>query len=243
MTTAHKLNGLGFAVPDEWIGTLILAGLPIEYRPMIMGIESSGTVITTDSIKRNFCKMSRIRNQARARTLRKHFWQKERKRDPDVSGVINMDIFQVLVGQNRRKRTQERARKTQARRKTPRKMKKHFTAFLSSSKKNNDSWYIDSCSSTHLTNEKQKLQNKRECDSIDITVANNDAISVKAVGNVKIPVLTSMGVDEVYPKPKTCCTHQRVLQICCQSARSSARDFQSCLRRRILTSSTTKELD
>lgn len=45
------MNGLGFTVSDEWIGTLLLAGLPDEYRPMIMGIENSGIPITADSIK------------------------------------------------------------------------------------------------------------------------------------------------------------------------------------------------
>lgn len=42
---------MGFEVNDEWVGTLLLAGLPDEYRPMIMGLESSGTKITGDSIK------------------------------------------------------------------------------------------------------------------------------------------------------------------------------------------------
>lgn len=51
MTTSHKLDGLGFKVPDEWVGTLMLAGLPDEYKPMIMGIESSGIAVTADSIK------------------------------------------------------------------------------------------------------------------------------------------------------------------------------------------------
>lgn len=32
VTTVYKLNGLGFTVSDEWIGTLLLAGLPEEYR-------------------------------------------------------------------------------------------------------------------------------------------------------------------------------------------------------------------
>lgn len=51
ISTAHKLNEMGFEVNDEWVGTLLLAGLPDEYRPMIMGLESSGTKITGDSIK------------------------------------------------------------------------------------------------------------------------------------------------------------------------------------------------
>ncbi|KMQ83285.1 retrovirus-related pol polyprotein from transposon tnt 1-94 [Lasius niger] len=48
--TAHKLNGIGLKVPDDWIETLLL-GLPEEYRPMIMGLENSGTAITADFIK------------------------------------------------------------------------------------------------------------------------------------------------------------------------------------------------
>ena len=51
ISTAHKLNSLNFEVRDEWIGTLLLAGLPDDYRPMIMGLENSGTPITGDSIE------------------------------------------------------------------------------------------------------------------------------------------------------------------------------------------------
>lgn len=50
-TTAHSLKELDFEVKDEMVGALLLSGLPEEYRPMIMGLESSGTPITTDSIK------------------------------------------------------------------------------------------------------------------------------------------------------------------------------------------------
>ncbi|GBP89948.1 Retrovirus-related Pol polyprotein from transposon TNT 1-94 [Eumeta japonica] len=51
MSSAHKLRNIGFNVDDEWLGTLMLAGLPDEYKPMIMGIESSGVKISADLIK------------------------------------------------------------------------------------------------------------------------------------------------------------------------------------------------
>jgi hypothetical protein len=51
VSTAHKLNSLKLTVSDEWIGCILLAGLPEIYKPMIMGIESSGVKITADSIK------------------------------------------------------------------------------------------------------------------------------------------------------------------------------------------------
>ncbi|CAD7092634.1 unnamed protein product [Hermetia illucens] len=47
----QKLQGTGFGMNDEWIGSIMLAGLSEKYMPMIMVIEHSGMVITTDSIK------------------------------------------------------------------------------------------------------------------------------------------------------------------------------------------------
>ncbi|XP_075162739.1 uncharacterized protein LOC142235369 [Haematobia irritans] len=51
VTTAQSLNGIGFTISEEWVGSLLLAGLPDEYRPMIMALENSGISITGDSIK------------------------------------------------------------------------------------------------------------------------------------------------------------------------------------------------
>lgn len=51
ITTAHKLNGLNFEMKDKCIGTFLLAGLPEEFKPRIMGSENSRIPITADSIK------------------------------------------------------------------------------------------------------------------------------------------------------------------------------------------------
>ncbi|GBP24255.1 hypothetical protein EVAR_80108_1 [Eumeta japonica] len=56
--TAQKLAGTGFPVNDEWIGCLLLAGLPDKYFPMIMAIEHSGIVITADVIKTKLIDLS-----------------------------------------------------------------------------------------------------------------------------------------------------------------------------------------
>ena len=49
--TAQSLRDTGFNIDDEWIGSLLLAGLPEKFSPMIMAIKHSGIKITTDSIK------------------------------------------------------------------------------------------------------------------------------------------------------------------------------------------------
>lgn len=49
ISTAHKLKGVGMEIDNEWIGALLLAGLPESYKPMILGLENSGMPITADS--------------------------------------------------------------------------------------------------------------------------------------------------------------------------------------------------
>ncbi|EZA58140.1 hypothetical protein X777_01868 [Ooceraea biroi] len=51
VTTAHKLRELQFDVKDEMVAALLLSGLPEEYKPMIMGLESSGVTPTADAVK------------------------------------------------------------------------------------------------------------------------------------------------------------------------------------------------
>ncbi|XP_029054970.2 uncharacterized protein LOC114882253 [Osmia bicornis bicornis] len=46
-----KLSGIGTKLPDDLVGALLLAGLPQDYKPMIMALGSSGTDITTDLVK------------------------------------------------------------------------------------------------------------------------------------------------------------------------------------------------
>lgn len=50
-TTSHKLSSLKFTVSQEWLGVILLAGLPEQYKPMVMALENSGTPITGDAIK------------------------------------------------------------------------------------------------------------------------------------------------------------------------------------------------
>lgn len=49
--TAQKLKWTGFEINVGWIGTLLLAGLPEKYSPMIMAIEHSGMKLSVDAIK------------------------------------------------------------------------------------------------------------------------------------------------------------------------------------------------
>lgn len=51
MACVHKLKGAGSEIPDALVAAFMMAGLTENYRPMITGIESTNTKITSDQIK------------------------------------------------------------------------------------------------------------------------------------------------------------------------------------------------
>lgn len=51
MTISNRLTGIGFEIGDEWIASILLAGLTEDYKPFILSIEGSGVPISADMIK------------------------------------------------------------------------------------------------------------------------------------------------------------------------------------------------
>ncbi|XP_073943412.1 uncharacterized protein [Choristoneura fumiferana] len=51
LSLAQQLANMNKVVDDEFLGALMLKGLPTEYEPMIMALEHSGAVITADLVK------------------------------------------------------------------------------------------------------------------------------------------------------------------------------------------------
>lgn len=62
ISTANQMRGINFDVPDEWVGALLLAGLPEEYKPMFMALESFGTTIGADSMKTKILQEVKYKN-------------------------------------------------------------------------------------------------------------------------------------------------------------------------------------
>lgn len=78
--TSQRLSGTGFKINDEWVGSLLLAGLPERFMPMIMAIEHSGIQITADSIKTKLLDMESVdaSEMESSSALVARSWQKKR---------------------------------------------------------------------------------------------------------------------------------------------------------------------
>lgn len=188
MDTTHKLNEIGFTVSEEWTGTLLLAGLPDEYKPMIMGIESSGVKITGDSIKMKLLQdvkddmnPPKSADSDSALYSNTHFTKRKPPRCYQCKriGHVSKHCPNKNSSANGRKFGNPSNGSGN----------KVFLAFLSSDKMDREgAWYLDSGASTHLTRNPDLLIESKSKTDARITAANNCELISDSIGSVPIHV-------------------------------------------------------
>lgn len=62
--TSLKVKKAGLDIGDDIIAALMLAGLPDEYRPLVMAVENSGKELTTDGVKNLLLQESRLGSES-----------------------------------------------------------------------------------------------------------------------------------------------------------------------------------
>ena len=214
-STAQKLEGIDMQIPDELIGAILLAGLPGEYRPIIMALESSGTNITADLVKtkllqglrdtdyynqnaqgfftygprmpkRPFSKFKRrgqthARSQSRVRCYKcnqyGHYTQSCDKPDSNAS-FSNTKAWSANQPDLQNSGAEE---------------ENIICAFsVSTAHSKNKSWFLDSCASAHMCNDKSVMTNLKTPKIKSVVVANKGAMQVEAQGEV---ILRVYGVE------------------------------------------------
>ncbi|CAK1547641.1 unnamed protein product [Leptosia nina] len=182
MTTAHKLRNIGFKVDDEWLGTLLLAGLPDEYKPMIMAIESSGVAITADSIKSKLL-------------------QEVKNRDPSVFFVNKSNNNKQLSKQNKQTKgprsyscnNHGHIAKHCKVKNNKKQIDNSFVGVFSAINNNSSGWYVDTGAGMHMTMNKDWIYDEIQPPIKTIRVANNKELRVESCGKVNIHVKNKNG--------------------------------------------------
>lgn len=176
MCTAHKLRNINFKVDDEWLGTLMLAGLPDDYKPMIMGIESSGLKITSDFIKTKLLQEVKVSESSvyftkhRSNQNANSYQSKQKPRGPRCYNCNQYGHFKNQCTQNNTNNNNN-----------------VFSAIFSAySTVNQDEWYIDSGATMHMSRRSDWMYDLQTPPIQKIMVANNDSVSVQKMGNVNI---------------------------------------------------------
>lgn len=185
--TAQRLKGTGFTITDEWLGSLLLAGLPDKFSPMIMAIEHSGIKITTDAIKSKLIDMevpTMTETESGAA-----FAVKRTNKTPNNKNGGNMSSASKskVTGVTCYKCKQTGHFRNQCPLLQKNKQSNAFSVVFLNGKYSKSEWYVDSGASAHMTANKEWINNANfhPCLS-EITVANNMKVPVLCSGDVLI---------------------------------------------------------
>ena len=189
--TAQRLKGTGFTITEEWIGSLLLAGLPEKFSPMIMAIEHSGMAITTDAIKSKLIDME-VSNSDVDSSSAAFAAHSNKKHKFKNGGTSSSNSKMTMTGDKNGTITCYKCKQTgHYRNKCPllykNKQSNAFSVVFLSGEYSRNEWYVDSGASAHMTANKEwiKHANYTPCLS-EITVANNTKVPVLCSGNVRI---------------------------------------------------------
>lgn len=190
MSSAHRLRNIGFKVDDEWLGTLMLAGLPDVYKPMIMAIESSGVKICADSIKTKLLQeVKTVETTAFYSNSRRQDNKKSDKGQGQSKSKGPRCFFCNKYGHLSKNCWHKKN-------KSDNKDNGFIAAFsATSATTHNDSlnWYVDSGASRHMTLHREWLEDERAPPVTSIRIADNNILKVQSCGDVTIKVPDTQG--------------------------------------------------
>lgn len=183
VSTAHKLSSVGLKVSEEWIGTILLAGLPEEYKPMIMGIESSGVAVTGDSIK------TKLLQDVKSNTKQVAMYSGFKKKVKVGSGSVANKNKNVRCYKCNRYGHFAKSCDSQEKPKQNKEVAL-FSALSVAPRgdKSKSDWFVDSAATIHMTNNLEVLQDVQNTFDHNISTANDQVMCADKVGNVVLPV-------------------------------------------------------
>lgn len=209
-----KVKSAGFAIDENVAASLMLAGLPNEFKPMVFGIERSTPKLTVDYVKNLLLQEMLFEPNEVGNALAtksKNYKQSNRKRvecfkckGPHfLKKCPNREKGDDKTDYNKKKGGQNYSGNVL------------LTTFFAN--KPTD-WYIDSGASSHMTNEKKLLRDLRCTTSADVLAANNEKMSVDGVGSVSQTIKVNgedrnIMIENVRYIPKLCANLLSVSQI------------------------------
>uniref|UniRef100_A0A0A9XVJ9 Retrovirus-related Pol polyprotein from transposon TNT 1-94 n=1 Tax=Lygus hesperus TaxID=30085 RepID=A0A0A9XVJ9_LYGHE len=194
ITTAQKLNDLNFVVSDEWLGSLLLAGLPLDYRPMIMGLENSGVNITADLVKCRILQdvLTTSTNNESALFVKKGNKKKIKCFKCNLYGHYANKCGASAQGNESVSKPDRGDRERKQRPKGG-----DRRTFLTAVSTSSNSWYLDSGSSCHITNTEGHLLDAKSSDVTTIATADNNNMLVNKQGRVELKVEANGNIFDI----------------------------------------------
>ncbi|CAD7083517.1 unnamed protein product [Hermetia illucens] len=167
--TSQRLNNTSFKITEEWVGSLLLAGLPEKFAPMIMAIEHSGRQHGNYSKHGggNSSNASLTQTSNTRKTIKCYKCHK--------------------TGHYKNQCDLQKKKQSNA-----------FSAILLSAKFSTTDFYIDSGASIHITAKKQWLKHVLTQSVVEeIVIADKSRVSMECCGDIQITTLANSTEYEI----------------------------------------------
>ena len=195
LTAAQNLKEIEFNVPDEWVGAILLAGLPDSFKPMIMGLESSGTKITGDSIKVKLLQEGMPADPSESAFLSK------RNKPPKCSKCSRIGHFaRDCYAKKKEKDTSKEHKGSNKPKEKEKDGKKAWIACYSlnpTTSSSDGQFYLDSCASAHIANSSCRNFTQKQADNTKITAVDNQVLTAQSIGTTCVSVFNGKETTEI----------------------------------------------
>lgn len=186
---SRKVKKAGLEIGDEVVAALMLAGLPDEYRPMVMAIENSSKKLTSDYVQTQLLQEVSFQKPIEAgaaaliakkrnphNNARRKSQHQKSKQQPNNSETVTC----YVCGKKGHYASKCEHRKGD----TDQMMLCSFVAHTNSSSE----WFIDSGASAHMTSSQRNMIHVQPPANNEIVVGNNSRLEVQCAGDINIKI-------------------------------------------------------
>lgn len=202
-----KAQQAGYNIDEHTAGSLMLGGLPNEYRPMILGIKNCGTKITVDYVKNLLLQdiyFDNEQSEENALAVKSNKKQSKkvvkcyncegnhfRNKCPQLKNKNNKKndekdkvLFCASIAKGKREEsTTVLSSASIVKKKNDERDNVLFSALVASEK--SDTWYIDSGATSHMTHERNAVKQIVKPVKEYVTAANGDPMKIIGMGDVR----------------------------------------------------------
>lgn len=175
--TANKLTNAGLELDDEWLASILLAGLTDHYQPLILGLEASGLDLTSDHV------ISKLLDSLPGSSSGSAFVVGKTKQRSKK--IWKRKCFKCGSTEHMKKDCPKAGNKGGE------KDARHgaFIALAASCDTNDAQWYLDSGASSHMTPNRNMLSGIRlNGDLGKISTADGGTAAVRGTGDANLSI-------------------------------------------------------